>query len=105
MPQFKQNLLHLEGGRKGFNEDCSADSTEWDANVSLGEIEDIVPESSFAVVLHLRQVKVWTRAASDELLGIVEEIESKVENRAAYRLVINSDTGFIEVPPTRSGMV
>ena len=49
-------------------------------------------------MLHLWEIEVRTDPARDELLCVVEEVERKVEYRARYGLVIDCDTGLVQVP-------
>ena len=44
------------------------------SDVSLCKVEDIIPKAGFTVVFHL-----GTRTTSDKPLGIVEEVETEVE--------------------------
>jgi len=74
VPQFKENLFHLEGGGESFDEDGGTDGVVGHADVGLREHKDIVPETSLEVVLHLGKVEVGTKSALDELLGVVEEV-------------------------------
>ena len=79
--ELEQDLLHLERGRKRLDEGSRADRSMRHANVRLREVEDIVPEPRFLVVLHFGKVEVRARAARDELLRVVEEVEREVEQR------------------------
>ena len=80
LSQLKQNLLHLEGSGESLDQHGSTDSPLRHPNVTLGEGENIVPETSLQVVLHLGEVKIRTGPSLDKLAGVVEEVESKVEN-------------------------
>lgn len=51
-------------------------------------------------MLHLGKVEVGAGAAFDELLSVMVEVESEIKYGAGHRLVIDSDTGFIQVPST-----
>ncbi len=102
VPQFEKNLLHLERGGDGFNEDGGTDGVVWDANVGLGEEEDVVPESRLEVVLHFGKVEVRTGATLDELFGIVEKVKSEIEDRAGDGSVVDRHTGLVQVPSSRT---
>lgn len=77
--QFEEDLFHLEGSGESLNQDSSPDGSKGHADISLRKIEDIIPKAGFAVVFHLGEVEVGSRATSDKFLGIVEEVESEVE--------------------------
>lgn len=48
----------MKSGGKGLDQDGGADGTVCHVDVGLAEEEDVVPETSFEVVLHLGEVKV-----------------------------------------------
>ena len=56
--EFVEDLVHLERGRDGLDQDGGADGALRDAEVVLGEDEDLVPEPGLEVALHLGQVVV-----------------------------------------------
>jgi len=70
----------MEGGGKGLDQYGSTDGSLRDSNVALREDEDVVPETSLLVVLHLREVEIRTRTSLDELTSVMEEVEGKIEN-------------------------
>ena len=54
------------------------------------------------MALELWQVEVRARATPDQLLGVVEEIESEVEQAGRDRLPVDENVGLREVPAPRS---
>lgn len=54
-------------------------------------------------MLHLGEVEVRTEATLNELMGIVEEIERKVENRARDSDAVDQETRVGEVPSSGTG--
>ena len=99
--QLVQDLLHLEGGKDGLNQDCRPDGSARNAELVLGEVEDVVPQPRLEVALELRQVEVRPAALLQQPLGVVEEVEPEVEQAARDRLAIHFHVAFIQVPPTR----
>jgi len=93
--ELEQDLLHLECGREGFDEDRRTDSVQRQADIRLGEGEDIVPQTGLEIVFHLGQVEVGTRAPLDKLLGIVIEEERKVKDGSRHRLIVDGDAGLV----------
>lgn len=79
IPQFKEDLFHLECSRESFDQNGSPDSVVGDAKIGLRKEEDVVPETGLEVVFHLWKVKVGTGAALDELACIVVKIEREIE--------------------------
>ena len=82
VPELEEDFLHLEGGWKRLDENGASDGAVGHADVGLGKVEDVVPETGLLVVLHLGQVKVRAVAAGDELLCVVEEVEREIEDGA-----------------------
>ena len=81
LAELKQDLLHLERGGERLDQHGSADGSVLHADVRLREVEDIVPEPRFLVVLHFGEVEVRARAARDELfLAIVKLLRPFLHN-------------------------
>jgi hypothetical protein len=102
VPQLEKDFLHLERSREGLNENGSADRVMRHANIRLGKDKDIVPETSFKIVLHFREVEIWPRPALDELMCIVIKVEGKVENGSRDGDIVDRHAGFVEVPSSRT---
>lgn len=96
--ELEDDLVHLEGGEDGLDQDCASDGASWDGNEILGEIENVVPETGLEVRLHLWEVEIWTVSTLDQLLGVVEEVETEVEEGTGDWLAINSEVLLIQVP-------
>ena len=79
------------------------DSVRREADIGLGEGEDIVPQTSLKIVFHLGQIEVRTRAPLDKFLGIMIEKERKVEDGTGHGLIVDGDARFVQVPTTRTG--
>ena len=94
------HLFHLESRRNSLNETCTSDRSTLHADVILGKVEDVVPQPGFEVALHLGQVVVWASATLDELLGIVVEVDAKVEQTAGDGLTVNGKVLLLQVPAT-----
>ena len=82
VPEFVEDLVHLERGGDGLDQDGGADGALRDAEVVLGEDEDLVPEPGLEVALHLGQVVVRAVAVLQQLPGHVEEVQAEVHQRA-----------------------
>lgn len=102
IPQFEEDLFHVECGRESFNQDGGPDSVVGDAEIGLREEEDVVPETGLEVVFHLWKVKVGTRATLDELVGIVVKVEREIEQRGGQGNVVDRHAGLVQVPTPRS---
>jgi hypothetical protein len=53
LPQLVDNLVHLERGGDGLDQDSRANAPASDPEQILRHAEDIVPKASLKVVLHL----------------------------------------------------
>ena len=96
--ELVDDLVHLKGGEDGLNQDGPADGAAGHADVVLGEVEDVVPQASFQVGLHLGQVEVRAEAAALGLKGVVEEVQTEIEEGAGHGLAIDGDVLLLEVP-------
>jgi hypothetical protein len=96
-------LVHLECCHDGLNQDSTSDSTTGHANVVLSKVEDIIPESGLEMTLHLGKIEVWASSSLDKLLGIVEEVQTKVEQTTRDGLAVNSEMLLLQVPTTGTG--
>lgn len=103
LDRFSTYLVHLKGGSDGLNQDCSTDGSTPHTNVVLGQVEDVVPEPSLKMRLHLRQVEVWARSTLDKLMGVVEEVQSEIEKTTGNRLTVNGEVLLLEVPASGTG--
>lgn len=100
MPTY---LIHLERSGDGLNQDGTTDGATGHANVVLGEVEDIIPETSLKMRLHLGEIEVRAVATGNELLGIVVEVETEVKETTGDGLAINLEVLLIEVPAASTG--
>lgn len=94
------DLVHLECSHDGLDEDSASDGASWHANVILSKVEGVVPKSGLEVALHLRQVEVRASSALDQLVGVVEEVKTKVEQTGRDGLTVDSEMLLLEVPAT-----
>ena len=100
--ELVEDLLHLERGGKGLDQDGSSDRSLRQAELASREAEDVVPQSSLEVVLHLGEVEVGARAPLDELGGVVVEVDGKVEQTARDGLAVDQDVTLLQVPSSGS---
>jgi len=56
--ELVEDLVHLEGGEDGFDEDGGADGALGDVEELLGADEDVIPEAGFEVRLELGEIEV-----------------------------------------------
>jgi hypothetical protein len=95
-------LVHLKGRQNSLNQHGSSDSPPRNSDGVLGQVEDVVPESGLQVRLHLGEVEVRSMAILDELLGVVEKVQSEVEKTAGDGLAVNGEVLLLQVPSSRS---
>src|SRR3546814_3400554 len=65
---------------------------------TLFRSEDVVPQPRLEMALELGQVEIWTAAAIDELLGVVEEVQAEVHQRGRHGLAVEQDVLLVEMP-------
>lgn len=88
----------MKGSGEGFNQHGSTNGTLRDSDITLGKGENIVPEASLLVVLHLGKVEVRTRSSIDEFTSVMEEVEGKIEDGAGNGGVVNGNPRLVEMP-------
>ncbi len=77
--QFVEDLLHLVRGSDRLDQDGGADRALRDADVVLGEDEDVVPEAGLQVRLGLGQVEVRSLSHVEQAPGVVEEVQAEID--------------------------
>src|SRR5215470_12161992 len=98
LSQLIKDLVHLEGRENGFDQDGRADRPSRQPQFILREIEDIVPQASFLVALHLRQIKIRPATLLRQLLGVVEEEQAEVKQWAGDRIPIHEESFIYQMP-------
>src|SRR5262249_9576165 len=91
-----------ESGENGFDQDSRADRTPRNAKFILGKAEHVIPKSRLQVALHLGQIEIWTCTLRDQRLGIVEKIETKVEEGGRNRFTVNFEMFLVKMPAARA---
>lgn len=92
------DFVHLKGRSDGLDQHGASDGAAGHADVVLGEVEDVVPQSSLEMRLHLGQVEVGSVATLDELKGVVEKVETKVEKGARDGLAVDGEMLLLQMP-------
>ena len=92
----------MEGSGEGLDQHRCTDGSLRNADVVLGEGEDIVPETSFLVVLHLGEVEIRTNSSLDEFTRIVEEVKGKVKDGTGNGCVVDGHPWLVEMPSSRT---
>lgn len=98
--QLVDDLIHLKCRRDGLDQHGTTDRSARHANVVLSQVEDVVPQTCLEVRLHLGEVEVRAEPAGNELLGIVVEVQTKVEQTAGDGGAVDSEVLLVEVPAT-----
>ena len=93
-----QDLLHLERGEDRFDQHGRANGSVGNTERVLRETEDVVPKTHLEVAFGLRQVEIRPRPASDELLRVVKEVQTEVEQTGRHRSAVDRSVNLLEVP-------
>jgi hypothetical protein len=80
--QLVQDLVHLEGRQNVLDQDGGLDRAGLEPKRLFREVEDLVPKARFETALELRNVEPGP-------LGVVEDIQAEVEERAGDRLAVD----------------
>jgi hypothetical protein len=102
IPELEQDLLHMKSSRKGLDQNRRTDGSNRHADVRLREAENIIPKACFEIMFHFGEIKVGSETTLDELFGVVIKIESKIEDGAGDRGIVDGDTRFVEMPSSRT---
>ena len=100
--QLVEDLVHLERGGQGLDQHRDLDGPIGDAQRGLGEDEHLVPEPGLQMALHLRQVEIGAGAGGDLGLGVVEEVEAEIEQRAGHLLAVDPHMALGQMPAPRA---
>ena len=73
LSQLVEDLVHLECGRKRFDQHRRLDGPGGNPERRLRVCEDVVPEARFEMTLELREVEIWARPGANERIGVVEQ--------------------------------
>src|SRR5438477_1550455 len=96
--QFVKNFVHLEGCQNRFDQYGGANASSRYAYVVLRKVEDVVPQPRLQIVLHFRKIKVRACAQLQPACGIVEEEQSKIEERAGNRPAAHQYMLLLQMP-------
>src|SRR5204863_681540 len=100
LAQLVKNLVHLECGRNGLDQNRRTNGALCDTKLVLRQFESVVPNARFEMTLHFRQVKIWPAPARDQFPGVVKKEETEIKERAGNRLAINEQMFLVEMPTT-----
>ena len=105
--QFEEDLLHLERRRQRLDQHGRTDRAVRDADVLLAEGEDVVPQLRLFAGFELGDVEVRATAVRDQPGGVVEEVQTEVDERSGCRhlatgAVGEADVVLDEVPAART---
>ena len=98
--EFVENFLHLKGSRNGFEEDRGPNGSNGYSKILLCRDKNIVPETCFQVGFELWKVKVGTRSLGNEVVDVVEKVETEIDERTGCDTSIDCNVTFLEMPST-----
>ena len=101
--ELVNDLVHLKSSQDGLDQNGASDGASRHANVVLGKVKDVVPESRFKMRFHLGQVEVRACASLDEFAGVREKVQTKVKQRTRNGFAIDSEMLLFEMPASWSG--
>lgn len=97
------HLIHLKSSSDSLNQNSAPDSSARHANVILSQVENVIPQTSFKVRFQLGKIEVRASAPVDQLLSIVEEIETEIEKAAGDGFAIHGHMLLVKVPASSAG--
>ena len=78
--QFKENFFHLKCGWKGLDQNRRSYGVVRESDVRPRKKEDVIPETSFEIMFHLRKIEVRSMSALDKFMGVMEKIDGKIKD-------------------------
>jgi len=99
--ELVEDLLGLEGGEDGLDQRRRADGAPRDPERRLRVDEHVVPQARLQVALHLRKVEIRPGSPSEELAGVVAEVEPEVEQAPGDRPAAHENVLLGQVPAAR----
>ena len=97
--QLPQDLVHLERGRQGLDEDGGADRAAREPEPVLGQDERVVPEPRLEMTLELGEVEVGPAPALQETAAVVEDVEPEVEQAPRHGGPVDHAMALDQMPP------
>jgi hypothetical protein len=95
LAQLVQDLVHLERREHGLDQDGGLDRAGLEPKRLFREVKDLVPKARFETALELRNVEPGP-------LGVVEDIQAEVEERAGDRLALDVNVPLGQMPAPRA---
>ncbi len=102
LAQLVEDLVHLERRGQRLDQHRRPDRAVGDPQYLLRFDEHVVPPARFEVALELGQVEVGAAAASQQLLGVMKEVETEVEQGTRDLAAVDHDVGLGKVQPART---
>ena len=98
LPQFVQNLVHLERGQDRFDQHRGTNCPGGNAQVVLRLQKDVVPQPCFEMTFQLGQIEIGPASLVDQPLGIVVEEQAEVEQGCGNEPTVDAEMTLFEVP-------
>ena len=101
LAQLPQDLIHLERGGQGLDEDGDLDRARHQAEHIFGVGEHRFPQGRFRVALQFRQIQERPALLLRKYACVVQDEQSEVEQGRADRLAIHAQMLFVQMPAAR----
>ncbi len=98
VPQFVQNFVEFESREDGLDQHRSFNAALGNTQFGLCVYEHVVPQPGFEVAFELGKVKIGPRSLGQQLLGIVEEVQTKIDQTGAHRFARAVEVLLFQVP-------
>ena len=99
--QLIEDLVHLEGSRQRLQEHGRLDGATGNVQVFLRSHEDLVPEACLQVSLELGEVEIGPASPGNQVSGIVEQEQAKVEEPRRNGPAVDQYVPLEKVPAAR----
>ena len=102
LSQLVEDLVHLERGRKRFDQHRRLDGPGANPERRLRVCEDVVPEACLEMTLQLREVEIWARPGADERVGVVEQEQAEIEERSRHGPIVDQAVPLAQMQAARA---
>lgn len=86
LPEFVDDLVHLEGGSDGLDEASSTNGSTRNLEQVLRHAEDVVPKPGFQVVLHLGKAVERRNGVQLEKLSVLLARKKGIRTRSKVQI-------------------
>ena len=102
LAQLIQNFVHFKGRNDRLDQYGGLDAALRNTDRVLRGDKHLIPEARLEMTLELGQIEVRPKPTNQQLFGVMEHVQRKIEQAARDTLTIHGHMLFIEMPAART---